>query len=92
MPYDKKTPVSVKKWYAGCAFPVNLHEPFGPYMDFSKYGATKAYPVFKTNTTQKLRLHQSPLQDVHLEDGNHNKHDNGNDGKHNELVIEVHYA
>ncbi|OAO18117.1 Alternative oxidase [Blastocystis sp. ATCC 50177/Nand II] len=40
--YDKKTPVSVKKWYAGCAFPVNLHEPFGPYMDFSKYGATKA--------------------------------------------------
>lgn len=47
MPYDKKTPVSVKKWYAGCAFPVNLHEPFGPYMDFSKYGATKAYPCFQ---------------------------------------------
>lgn len=45
--YDRRIPASVTKWYAGCAFPVNLHEPFGPYMDFSKYSATKVYPCFQ---------------------------------------------
>ena len=35
--YDKKIAPENKKWYAGLSFSVDLHEPFGPYMDFSKY-------------------------------------------------------
>ena len=35
--YDKKIVPGCKKWYAGISFPIDLHEPFGPYMDFSKY-------------------------------------------------------
>lgn len=35
--YDKKIVPENKKWYAGLSFPIDLHEPFGPYMDFSKY-------------------------------------------------------
>ena len=40
--YDKKVPASTGKWYAGCSFPINLHDPFGPYMDFSKFSREKA--------------------------------------------------
>lgn len=35
--YDKKISPDTKTWYAGISFPIDLHTPFGPYMDFAKY-------------------------------------------------------
>ena len=35
--YDKKIAPNGTSWYAGLKFPIDLHSPFGPYMDFDKY-------------------------------------------------------
>lgn len=54
--YDKKRPIVAKKWYAGSAFPIDLHEPFGPYMDF-----TKKWCCFQETRVKQLGFHESAL-------------------------------